>query len=121
MTELNTRCLAIALVASFVAGDVLAQDGEAAFRRRCASCHALEEGVNRAGPSLAGIFGRTAGSLEGARYTPAMRDADFIWDDSTLDAFLTAPRDVVPRTSMTAALRNAGERADIIAFLRGAP
>ncbi|WP_343315722.1 c-type cytochrome [Brucella sp. BE17] len=117
----QTRHVALAFFMLSSAGEAIAQDVDAAFRRRCASCHALEEGVNRTGPSLANIFGRTAGTLEGARYSSAMRDADFIWDKASLDAFLEAPRSVVPGTSMAASVRNAEERSSIIEFLSDRP
>ena len=99
----------------------MAQDGEAAFLQRCASCHALEEGVNRAGPSLANLFGRTAGTLDGARYSPGMRRSEIIWDEALLEAFLAAPREVVPGTSMATAVRDADERRAIVEFLQSAP
>ena len=41
-------------------------NGEMQFARKCSVCHTLEaDGRRRAGPTLYGIFGRKAGSLEG--------------------------------------------------------
>ncbi|OZB06183.1 MAG: hypothetical protein B7X67_10820 [Rhizobiales bacterium 39-66-18] len=92
--------------------------GEQVFRTRCGSCHSLEAGQNRIGPSLAGIYDRPAGKVEGARYSPGMRGAAVTWDEASLDAYLNNPRDVVPGSTMTFALRDAAQRQAVIAFLR---
>ncbi|MGF6228030.1 cytochrome c [Inquilinus ginsengisoli] len=93
--------------------------GERAFRTRCATCHSLEPGQNRAGPSLAGVIGRKAGSVEGARYSQGLRDSGITWDAQSLDGFLADPRKAVPGTSMTVRLADAAQRAAIIAYLSG--
>ncbi|WP_245319386.1 c-type cytochrome [Mesorhizobium temperatum] len=95
-------------------------DGERLFRQRCGACHSLEPGQNRAGPHLSGIIGRTAGSVESARYSAALRESDIVWDGGTLDTFLAAPRQMVPGTSMTVGVPNAAQRAAIIGHLEGA-
>lgn len=94
-------------------------DGERLFRQRCGACHSLEPGQNRAGPHLSGVIGRMAGSVEGARYSAAMRDSSIVWDGQSLDTFLTAPRQMVPGTSMAVGVPNAEQRAAIIAYLEG--
>lgn len=94
-------------------------DGERLFRARCASCHAISPGQNRIGPPLAGVFGRTAGSVGGGRVSDALAQSGIAWDGETLDAYLANPRQLVPGTSMTVALRNAGERTAIIGYLEG--
>ncbi|MFG1398725.1 c-type cytochrome [Roseixanthobacter pseudopolyaromaticivorans] len=93
-------------------------EGEQVFRTRCASCHSLEPGQNRIGPNLAGVYGRAAGKVEGARYSPGMRSAAVTWDEASLDAYLNAPRDVVPGSTMTFTLRDAAQRQAVIAYLR---
>jgi cytochrome c len=60
--------------------------GERVFRSQCMGCHAIEEGRNRAGPTLHGLFGREAGTLEGFDYSDAMREAGIVWSEETLDA-----------------------------------
>ncbi|MFG1423341.1 c-type cytochrome [Roseixanthobacter liquoris] len=95
-----------------------AADGEQVFRTRCGSCHSLEAGQNRIGPSLAGVYGRAAGKVEGARYSPGMHAAAVTWDDASLEAYLANPRDVVPGSTMTFALRDAAQRQAVIAYLR---
>ncbi|HXV23008.1 MAG TPA: c-type cytochrome [Alphaproteobacteria bacterium] len=70
--------------------------GERLFRA-CAACHTTEPGRHLTGPSLAGVFGRTAGTEEGfRRYSDALKSADLVWDETTLDAWLANPRALVP-------------------------
>ncbi|RWM78630.1 MAG: c-type cytochrome [Mesorhizobium sp.] len=95
-------------------------DGERLFRQRCGACHSLEPGQNRSGPHLSGVVGRTAGNVEGARYSAALRESDIVWDGGTLDTFLAAPRQMVPGTSMTVGVPNAAQRAAIVGYLEGA-
>lgn len=101
------------------AGD--AAKGEAVYSR-CAACHALA--YDRTGPRHCGLFGRKSGSLPGFGYSAAMKRAGIVWDARTLDRFLADPIAAVPGTTMGyAGVKDAAERADLIAFLRreGAP
>lgn len=94
-------------------------DGERLFRQRCGSCHTMDPGQNRAGPHLADVIGRAAGSVEDARYSVAMREAGIVWDRQTLDTFLAAPRKMVPGTTMSVGFPDAEQRAAIITYLEG--
>ena len=86
---------------------------------RCEACHALA--YDRTGPRHCGVVGRKAGTVPGFDYSPAMRRSKLTWDESTLDRFLADPPKVVPGTTMTyAGVKDAGERADLIAYLREA-
>jgi cytochrome c len=96
-----------------------AADGEQLFRTRCGTCHTLAPGQNRVGPSLAGVIGRTAGTLEGARYSPSLRQSGIVWSSETIDKYLANPRQLVPGTTMTVGLRAPEERAAVIAYLHG--
>ena len=87
------------------AGD--AATGKTVFANQCSSCHTVEVGKNGFGPSLAGVFGRRSGGLAGFTYSPAMAQAGLIWDEKTLDEFLTSSTTKVPGTSMSVALPNA--------------
>jgi len=102
-----------------LAGADLAK-GEKLFKR-CKTCHSLEEGKKKVGPSLFGLFGRTAGSVEGYKYSKAMKESGIVWDEETLDAFLTKPKDLVPKTKMSfPGFKNEQDRIDIIAYLKEA-
>lgn len=87
--------------------------------RACAACHSLEPGRHRTGPSLAGVFGRKAGTAEGfRRYSPALRAADVVWTEATLDAWLADPQTFIPNNRMAFdGLLDAKVRADLIAYL----
>lgn len=112
--------VALAMVAlpAHAEGDAVA--GKKVFRK-CAACHTVETG-NRVGPSLAGIVGRPVASLDGFRYSPAMKDfaGDArVWDEALLTEYLAAPRTVVKGTSMAfAGIRKGEEIADLIAYLK---
>ncbi|MGH7032541.1 MAG: c-type cytochrome [Stellaceae bacterium] len=90
--------------------------------RACAACHSLAPNRNMTGPSLARIWGRKAGSLKSfERYSPALRTSNVVWGKQTLDAWLKSPARFIPNNHMTfAGIPSAGQRADLIAFLKGA-
>lgn len=95
--------------------------GTRAFQR-CAACHSLRADDERGpAPSLGGVIGRRAGAMESFAYSNAMRAAGrqgLVWDEATLDRFLTDPEAVVPGTDMPYQGGNAAERAAVIAWLR---
>jgi cytochrome c len=95
-------------------------DGERLFRLHCGACHSLDAGQKKPGPHLSKVIGRRAGSIEGARYSDPMLAADIVWDRTSLGAFLAAPREIVPGTSMTTSVPEAAEREAIITYLEGA-
>ncbi len=86
---------------------------------RCASCHNIGSGPEKIGPNLAGVVGRKAGSLAGYTYSPAMKQANLVWNAATLDRWLTRPSDLVPGTAMAfAGLPAAVDRQALIAYLQ---
>ena len=93
--------------------------GQGAYRA-CAACHALEPNRNMTGPSLAGLWGRKAGGLESfRRYSKALKSANVVWDDQTLDPWLKDPQGFIPGNHMTfPGIKDAQVRADLLAFLR---
>ena len=94
-------------------------EGAKAFRA-CAACHSLHPGVNMTGPSLAGIWGRKAGSLPGfSRYSLALRQSGLVWNEQTLDRWLADPAGFIPNNRMTIeGIADAKTRAGLIALLR---
>lgn len=96
-------------------------NGERQFRRKCSICHSLtDDGIRRAGPSLAGLFGRRAGSFPGYLYSDTVASADIVWNADTIDAlFDLGPEHYIPGTKMPAQrIASPADRADLIAFLR---
>jgi len=91
--------------------------GKAVFKK-CALCHTTEAGKNKIGPSLFGVVGRKAASLESYNYSDAMKKYDNAWDPQTLDTYLADPRAVVPGTKMIfPGIKEEKERQDVIAYL----
>lgn len=97
--------------------------GDAAAGRivfaQCRSCHTTEPGENKTGPSLAGIVGRTAGSVAGFNYSPANKNSGLTWTEEQLYVYLENPQRIVPGTKMIyPGQRDAQKRADLIAYLK---
>lgn len=84
--------------------------------QRCAGCHSLD--ANRVGPRHRGVYGRRAGGVGDYRYSKALSQTEVVWDDETLDAWLANPGKFIPGSRMGYRLKQAADRADIIAFLR---
>jgi cytochrome c len=82
----------------------------------CQDCHSLDK--NDVGPRHRGVFGRKAGSLPDFAYSPALKAAGFVWDENTLDKWLTDPQAFLPGARMFYHLSAAQDRADVIAYLR---
>ena len=96
--------------------------GERAFRA-CQSCHEVGEGArNKTGPHLNDLFGRTAGSIEGFRYSRqfvAAGEEGLVWTAETLHDFLMKPRDYIQGTRMSfAGYRDEGDIAAVTAYLQ---
>ncbi len=92
--------------------------GEAIYSR-CLACHALA--YDRTGPRHCGLFGRRAGSVKGFAYSEAMKRSNIVWNEKSLDRFLSNPLKTVPGTAMGyAGIADKQERADLIAYLKKA-
>lgn len=98
-------------------------DKGAAVFKQCASCHQVGEGAkHRVGPHLNGVYGRVAGSLEGAKYSKSMKragDDGLIWTEETLDAYIENPKALVSKTRMSfRGIKDVTKRSDLLAYLR---
>jgi cytochrome c len=99
----------------------LVEEGEGVFRK-CRACHQVGEGaVNRTGPHLNGVLGRTIGGLDDFRYSGVFEEAKAageVWGPENLGAYLADPRGAMPGTKMSfAGLRSEDEIAAMIAYL----
>jgi cytochrome c len=116
----------VALVASAVLSPASAADADSGRGQRvfnaCAPCHSLEPDRNMTGPSLAQLWNRKAGGLPSfERYSEVLKSSGIVWDDKTLDQWITDPEHLIPGNQMTfQGLKNAQQRADLLAFLKGA-
>ncbi len=92
--------------------------GEKVFKK-CKTCHALEAGKNKIGPTLAGVMGRAAGGAEGFKYSDAMAASGIVWDEAAVDAYLADPKGFIPGNKMTfAGLKKEDDRANVIEYLK---
>jgi cytochrome c len=94
--------------------------GEAAAKQ-CGACHTFEKGApNKVGPNLYDIVNDEKGhGRNGFNFSAGMKAAGGKWTYDDLDQFLTNPKAYVKGTSMGfAGLARAGQRADVISYLR---
>ncbi|QDZ02649.1 c-type cytochrome [Nitratireductor mangrovi] len=96
--------------------------GEKLFAK-CKACHTVGDGAkHRVGPHLNELFGRTAGTAEGYRYSPAMTKAGeegLVWQDETFAQYMTSPRAFVKGTKMAfPGMKKPEEIADLAAYLK---
>lgn len=115
----------VLLSAALVATAGLAQAADAkkgaTVFKKCAACHTATEAKNKVGPSLQGVVGRPVATVEGFKYSKAMKDfgAGKTWDEALLTSYLPAPRDLVKGTTMAfAGLKKPEDIADLIAYLK---
>jgi len=90
--------------------------GQELYESRCGGCHSLD--ANRVGPAHRGIYGRKAGSAPNFAYSTAVKGSTLVWEEKTLDAWLTNPQAVIPGQRMNFRVALPEDRADIIAYLR---
>lgn len=85
----------------------------------CQTCHSTGQGeAHRIGPNLFGVVGAKAGSKPGFNYSEAMKESGITWSRDRLDAFIAAPRAVVPGTKMViAGPKDAAKRKEIVDYL----
>jgi cytochrome c len=110
--------LAVATAAANGAQAADAAKGKIVFQR-CAICHRVDKGGgNGLGPNLFGIVGRKAGTEAGFSYSAAMKSSGITWNAEKLNAYVEHPAAVVPANKMAfAGVTDAGQRADLVAYL----
>ena len=107
-----------AFVSPAAAGD--AALGQKVFNK-CKACHDVSGPKNKAGPSLKGLFGRSAGNVEGFSYSEAIKNSGIVWSEDTLKAYLADPKAVVPGTKMSfTGLKKQEEIENILEYLEEA-
>jgi cytochrome c len=100
-----------------------AGDHGAEVFRACIACHTLsEKDVQRAGPTLAGLYGRKIASLPGYRFSDALKGMDIVWTPETVSKlFELGPNAYTPGTKMPEQrIGSAEDRKALTDFLRRA-
>ena len=126
MSKRLAKLFAAALLGCAVlsSGNAFAGDAEAGKKvfKKCKACHYAAKEKNKTGPHLVNLIGREAGSIEGFKYSKAMKASGIIWDEETLTAYLRAPKKYVKGTKMAfAGLRKDADIENIIAYLTSQP
>lgn len=97
-----------------------AGDRGAEVFRACVACHTLtpDQG-NRAGPTLAGIFGRRIATLPGYKFSDALKKLDIIWTPQTVSKlFEVGPTTYTPGTKMPEqVISSEADRKALVQFL----
>ena len=95
--------------------------GEQIFKK-CGACHSIADKANKVGPSLLGVMNRKVASVADYNYSESMKEygaSGAIWDEKTLDVYLTDPKAVVAKTKMAfPGLKDQISRENLIAFLK---
>ena len=103
------------------AGSALAADVDAGKKifRKCKACHTLKAGGKSAiGPNLHGVVGRNAATVDGFKYSKAMKESGLVWDEETLTGYLTKPKEFLPGNKMPfPGLKKPEQIENVIAYI----
>lgn len=119
----TTFFIAVAALATIVTPTAYAQNDAASIEDgarvylQCSACHSFDPAQRRPGPHLKNLIGRTAGSVDGFRYSTALQESGIIWTEETLSAYLENPRVTVPGTTMFVGVSDPTDRENLIAYL----
>ena len=119
-----TRALAAVALALLAVSRVGAQGdpkaGQSVFDQKCAICHSVAADLTHGllGPNLVGVVGRTAGTVAGWDFSPALKDSKVTWTEENLNTWLTDSTAFVPMTQMDLKVPIRIEREDVIAYLK---
>ncbi len=112
---------ALALTVGFAA-DAFAEGDPAKGKRvfaKCMACHDVGNERNKVGPHLVGIFGRTAGAVDGFKYSNAMANSGVVWSEETIAAYVMDPKGFIEGNRMAfAGLKKDEDVANLLAYLQ---
>jgi len=114
--------LAAAAAAALLAAPAFAGDAEAGAKvfRKCAACHAVGANAkNKVGPVLNGIVGREVATVDGFKYSDAMKAHGGVWSEDRLAEYLADPKNAIKGNKMAfAGLKKQDELDNVIAYLK---
>lgn len=86
----------------------------------CIACHSMSaKGRMLSGPHLEGIIGREVAVVDGWDFPEHVRELDFVWTESRMDAWLEDPQAMVPHMCLPfKGLSDPEARAALIAYLK---
>ncbi len=118
LSALALLALSLSMGSAQAAGNP--EEGRKAFAK-CRACHQLDAGKNAVGPSLAGLFGRKAGTAAGFKYSDPMMKSGITWNDETIAKYIADPKGFIPGNKMVfPGIKRETEIADLIAYLKDA-
>jgi cytochrome c len=111
---------AIVLSTGVALADGDLEQGERTWNKWCVTCHSLDPDKKMLGPHLQGMFGRTAGTLEGYNgFSKAMKESGIVWDEEVLNDYLAKPRVFLPGARMFfGGIPSEEERLNLIAYMK---
>ena len=110
--------MAVVSLSSVSANAADVAKGKKVFNK-CKACHAVDKPKNKLGPHLVEIIGRASAQAKGFKYSKAMKAANLVWDEETLDAFLIKPKKFLKGTKMSyVGLKKAKDRENVITYLK---
>jgi cytochrome c len=93
--------------------------GQVMFEHRCRSCHADDPAKQSYGPSLVGVVGRKAGTIDGFAYSDAMKTSGIVWTEDTLRSWIADNTGFMPGTRMKhMAITDKNEQDFILTYLK---
>ena len=102
------------------------EKGGKVFKKKCKACHQIgKKAKNRVGPILNDVVGRKIASVEGFKYSKAFKakaeaEPEFVWDEASIETYLTKPKDFIKKNKMAfAGLKKEKDRENVIAYLKG--
>ena len=120
--HIHTLAAAAAALALVLGGPARA-DGDAAkgekVYAKCKTCHEIATDKNKVGPTLQGVIGRKAGTVQGFKYSEAMVNSGVTWDVATIAEYVAKPKEFIAGNKMAfSGLKKEDEIEDLVAYIQ---